>query len=587
MPARAGHRLPLRLDVPGPRAGLHARTAPRVVRVVLIVAFVLVTGAAGLAGRPARQVPPSGAEDYLAADGDRTLLTGPESTLVRWSAHEPGVRPFVDGPPSFVFAAIAAGDRAQAAAWVVESTDGADGSHLQLLRLDTDGLRTWAETRPAEWAFDPARLEVPARPGPGQRMTTTGTVTSVAGSADYTSTLEVLDAPGAGPGCLEFRRTDRIGDQPATTTSRTRCPGRGVVALDLPTGRWTATDAWPAEHDPRPGVELTEPPAGPLTGLRPHALTFERQDLPTQVAAIGPTQLLGERIMIPAQQSGNLLWIERADGNETTYRPGPWVGAGGDIIGSARCGEVTVVTTTHRRLLAHDGAGRWLWSTELADVAGARPVRSGEDLLVVTKDSILSAVGCRDGVVRWQTAEVPSTPAPEVGAAGILVGGERGVRLLDPVTGQTRWERDLPGPVTALDTAGERVVVGNGDGYLFALDPASGQLRAQSRLLENAAELRAVGDGIVARVPGRLIGLDQDLRQRWSQPAAALATVTDGDHLVAASLDELLVVDAAGAIVQRTPRTLHPASARIFLSRTPDGLLETDGFGTLVHWRAA
>ena len=548
--------------------------------------FVAAAVFAVVAGSPPHQGTDSAAANYLATDGTRQLLSGP-STQVRWTGHQPGSRAFVDGPPEFISGALAGSD-VMDATWVVESEDNTTGHHPQLMRLDDDGLHTWTATWPQVWTFTPARPEIPADPRAGARVTTTGTASTLDQEVSYSSTLEVVDAAAAGPDCLEFRRTDRIGDQPATTTTRVRCPGRGVVLLTLPVGAgtatWTAVPDWPAATDPRPGLDLTDDPGAMLTGLRPEPVVFERIGVEVMMTPAGAPALVEDTLVLPAQLSGNINWAQRVGPGEL-FGPGAWAALGGDLITSARCGEVVVAATTQRRLIAHDTNGGWLWTTELRDVAATTPTRMGGHLLVATKDSALQAVSCRDGSVLWSIRPVVSLLPPAVGPAGVLVASGDGVRLLNPRTGITRWERGIPDPVTALAQIGDVALIATQDNHLFVVEAATGDLRTEHRLLSEVAEFHDLGDVVVARGTHRIIGLDQRWRSTWSLPFTGHDSLDDGAHVVVANLTEVVTVDGAGHLVARQAQPLDERAAGLVLSRTNDGYLASDFLGTIVRWR--
>lgn len=575
-----------------PVAASPVRTPGWLIATLIVAVFIAVTALAATSGRPPRQVPPSGAEAYIAADGTRTILTGPRSTQVRWTSHQPGIRPFVDGSPEFVRAAVEDPDSGHTGAWLIESEDDEQGTHPHLLRLDRDGLRTWTALWPEPRTFTPPRPEIPADPRAGQEQTTTGTVAGPEGTVAYSSTLHVLDAPAAGPDCLEFRRTDRVGVGPEQVSSRTRCPGLGVVALALPgetdaTASWTLAADWPEAADPRPGLELTGPADGPLTGLRPTPLTFERAGLATLVPPAGPPQLMGDRLVIANTQTGNIVWAE-PDESEDTYVPGPWVSVAGDILHTARCGDVLAGATSQRRLVAHDGAGRWLWSTDLPDVAGSPPVRAGDRFLVATKDGSVHAISCRDGTVAWSADSVVSVQPPVAGAAGVLVAGGDGVRLLDPATGRMLWERGLPDRITGLAQIGDLVLVGDNGNRLFALDPATGGFLSTFSLPDQAEEVHRLGEVLVVRTTTRVLGLTGPVgewRVAWSVPFDGYASLADERHVVVADLREIVVLDSAGTLLERRALDFSPGSAGVFLTRTPDGFLASDTSGTVIRWR--
>ncbi|MDO5682021.1 MAG: PQQ-binding-like beta-propeller repeat protein [Propionibacteriaceae bacterium] len=575
--------------------GTGSRASSRLIALAIIVVFIGVSVLGAVAGRPPAHVPISGAEAYLATDGSRVLLTGPRSTQVRWTSHQPGIRPMVDGPTDFVSASLADPDSGRSAAWVVESEDDGPGTQPHLMRVDSDGIRTWTSMWPEARTFTPGRLEIPASPQAGQRITTTGTATNERGTVTYSSTLKVFDASGAGPGCLEFRRSDRIGEGPAQLSNRTRCPGRGVVALTLPLSSgdqatWVRTPTWPRELDPRPGLDLTDPLlGGSLAGLRSEVVTFERGGLVTLVPPAGRPHLIGDQLVIASAQTGNVVWAKPAEptvqgASDARFTPGAWASVSGDLLTSARCGEVFVVATSQRRLVAHAGSGRWIWTTEFADVAGSEPVRSGENLLVATKDGQLHAVSCREGGVVWSAEGLVSQLSPAVGPRGVLAADETGVRLLDTGDGTSHWTRTLPDRVTALAQIDRFAFVGDDSHRLFVLDGATGDVVTVLTLPDVVEAIHVIGDGYVLRTDTRVIGLSP-WRTTWSLPFTGRASLADGTHVAVASLSELVVLDDSGMLVGRRPLAVNPRAADVQLSPTTDGFLAADGVGTIVRWR--
>ncbi len=484
----------------------------------------------------------------------------------------------------FMLAAVQAGDP-QDRYWVAEteSDAGDPGMRWALLDLSSSGLRTWS-TGDAEESrtFDPPRPEVPADPRPGQQVTTEGR-TTVFGSDEtsYSSTLDVIDAED---GCLEFRRTDRIADGAPVTSSRVRCADdRGIVRERTPAGEWVAVDDWPAGDDPRAGVDLTPAPGGALRDLNPEPLQVRRLGVDAPMPPVAPGEMIGDRVMVGNLQTGNIAWLSR-DGDELSVTE--WADAGGDLITLGRCGEVTVAATTRRELVAFDGRGRWLWTTVLEDVAGSRPVRSGDRLLVATRDSRLNAVDCRTGNADWATSGINSSVSPAVSATGVLVADEAGVRLLDPETGAARWDRTLPNGVSALGLSDRVAIAGDAQGLAHAIDPATGERRRIADTGNSAREIHFVGETPVIRTTTSLVGLDVRGERRWVTPFTAMASLADSDHVLAVSPQEIVLLDHNGTEVARTSHAMSYATATLVASPTPDGALVIDGFGRIVLWRA-
>lgn len=584
-----GHRVPSWFQAPGPRSGRLGRAKQGTIITVVVGAF-LVSLVAAAAGRPPALIPASGAERFVGPDGHRTVLikAGPADTRaaqVRQTGHQPGSRAWVDGPWWF-FHGLPDVDFANKHYWVIETEDDSEGETPQLLRLDETGLVTQVAGWPEIRSFDPARPEVPADPRAGQRITTTGhtrTLPEAGGvTAAYTSVLEVDDAASVGPDCLEFRRTDTIGEAAPVVSSRVRCPGRGVVLLELPTGRWTAAPGWPHWDDPRATVNLVEPEPAPLRGLVPQPIAFRRGELPAVVVAGGPLLSTGGSYVLAAQATGNLLWLTPGDGG---FEVGAWVDAGGDLAGIGECGDVIAAATSQRSVVAHDDRGRWLWTTRLADVAGSDPVRAGDSLLVATKDGRLTALDCRTGTLRWAVDGVGSTVSPAVGPAGVLVAGESGVRLLDPATGQQQWERALPEPPLALGFLGPFAVAADGGNLVHALSGPDGHPVWTQQVPATVAEVHDLGTVIAVRTRTGFVGIDAHGGRTWQHDFDAFDSVSDGRAVFAADLAGMVVIDAAGDTVERASAPLHVASGSVYLARTSAGVTAADAMGTLIDWR--
>lgn len=554
----------------------------------VLICAAAISVVAGATGRPRAILPVSGAERFVGPDGHREILTGTQGTQVRQTGHQPGLRAWGDSPYWFAMAIRNAG-WAQQQFWVVETEDDRTGAAPQLMYLDSAGLHTGVVGWPEIRSFDPARTEVPANPRPGQSVTSAG-VSKTLPTADrpgeevaYTSVVDVIDAESVGDGCLEFRRTDNVGDAEPIVSSRVRCPDRGVVVLDGPQGRFDAAPGWPPSADPRPALDLTDPGNGPLAGLKPNRVTFMRGNVPTLIGPAGPVGIAGDQIVVAGKYNGNLTWLDPAG---DTYQLGPRVDVGGDFAGFAQCGEVLIAATSQRTVIAHDITGQWLWTTELSDVAGSRPIRSGADVLIATRDGRLTALGCRDGTIHWQTDGVASGVTPAVSPAGILVGGENSVRLLHAETGVEGWARNLPDRVVHLGFAHDQALVIENSSRLHSFTAADGTPRWNMRYASIPAEVRQLGSGIAIRTAATIEFVDRQGHSVGGQNFSARTMVADGSHLFAASLSGILVLDSTGQIVERVDQPMDDRAADLLLTRTPTGVIAIDGLGTIIDWRA-
>lgn len=583
-----GHQLSAQTPTPGQPAVLPAWVGRSTIIVVVIGAFLLsLIGAA--TARPPASIPVSGAERFVGPDGHREILAGAgaDPAQVRETGHAPGNRVWTDGPWWF-YLGLHDMNAAMKQYWIVETEDDSLGSTAHLMRLDRTGLRTRVTGWPEIRHFEPMRPEVPAHPVPGQRITTTGQTQRV--DADhpetYSSVLEVSAATAVGPDCLEFLRTDTIGTATPVTSSRVRCPGRGVVRLELPLGRWDAVAGWPAKNDPRTAVNLTAPPLGPLRGLTPHAIEIIRLGMPTPVSAAGPLLSTGENYVLPAMPTGHLLWL--APGSEG-FEMTAWADTGGDLVGIAQCGDVIVAATSQRTVVAQDTKGRWLWTTELTDVAGSQLVRVADNLLVTTKDGRLTSLGCRDGIAQWAIDGTGGTVTPAVGPDGILVAGDRRVRLLDPATGQQRWDRPLPAQPSVLGFLGPVALAVDENNLVHGLSISDGRREWRHSIVDPVVELHDLGELGAVRTGAGFVGIDKHGQRRWQVGFRALDSVSDGREVFAADLGGIVVIDAAGHTVERkrAPMGAIGAMGWFHLARTPTGVTAADGLGTLIDWRVS
>lgn len=123
-----------------------------------------------------------------------------------------------------------------------------------------------------------------------------------------------------------------------------------------------------------------------------------------------------------------------------------------------------------------------LWEPYQSDAAfDASPLILGDAMILAGRDRYVTALSLKDGKVRWRTplglyADVGVSPVAT--SEGIVIATAGGDTVcLDPVTGRSRWSRDLSQPVLAQPVVvpGESVVVPLADGSIEALAAASGE----------------------------------------------------------------------------------------------------------------
>ncbi|WP_284298966.1 PQQ-binding-like beta-propeller repeat protein [Homoserinibacter gongjuensis] len=198
-------------------------------------------------------------------------------------------------------------------------------------------------------------------------------------------------------------------------------------------------------------------------------------------------------------------------------------------------GEVTLVTTAERRLLAYDERGARLWSMRFPDVVVASPTPAGDgDIVVVSLDGTLRRIDLATGETVWSVAlRTDVSEAPAVGG-GLVVIVDRGGAVLarSLADGAERWSTEL--------ASAERAAIGDGlvavqgsTGAVWVLEARDGARRWDSDQLGVSRRIVVLGGTVVAQSDEGTVAWDAAGHRIWSS-AASEALVSDGDHLVLA-----------------------------------------------------
>ena len=177
--------------------------------------------------------------------------------------------------------------------------------------------------------------------------------------------------------------------------------------------------------------------------------------------------------------------------------------------------------------------GGLLWRAHAGGPVRSSPVVAGGAVYVGSSDARLYAFDARSGEVRWAAeAGAPIDASPAV-AGGLVLAATRGGEFLafDRTTGAVRWRvrsgaelslawEGMSGDLYTASpaVAGETAIFGGGDGVVYAIDMASGEVRWRFATGGRVRSSPAVADGVVyaGSADGSLYALGlADGRERW------------------------------------------------------------------------
>ncbi|TPX00868.1 PQQ-binding-like beta-propeller repeat protein, partial [Schumannella luteola] len=151
---------------------------------------------------------------------------------------------------------------------------------------------------------------------------------------------------------------------------------------------------------------------------------------------------------------------------------------GGDLLQLSTAGDVSLASTSQRRLVAYDARGARMWAVSFPDVVLAAPTVVDGDLLVASLDGTLRRIRIDTGETVWSVAlrtDVASAPAV-VDDAVVVVDRGGNVIARELETGAARWSTELVSGERVAAVGGVLAVQGtNSD--VWVLDPADGSPR--------------------------------------------------------------------------------------------------------------
>jgi outer membrane protein assembly factor BamB len=422
-------------------------------------------------------------------------------------------------------------------------------------------------------AYSPPLLELPAHVAPGVIWSSAGDARpnglmtyTAKYEASVPSSKELLTAAGLSSaelaGCLQTNGSAVYLDDAGETIldiveANLWCEGRGRVAI-VATVNDSLVVQGPMTEPPGPG-NWSSSAVQPTWGSGRDWLAVEAA--PVYLDAFFGEQQLTISLMNPPRrtQSGLIVAVNQigddvvALGLESGALVRQWFAhPGGEIITLATAGELTIVTTSQRKVLAYSESGQRLWERATQELVLAPPTDAGNGaLILVGLDGTVSSIDLISGELDWErrlSADVVLSAA--VDGDRVLVADRAGaITAFDLVTGATLWTDDSArAPASVFATDGVVVVTGD-DGFLRAYDAATGaRLWAQryTGFIRAAVDLDGCALFVTTETTG-CINVATGVVQ-WTR-AGAQDAVTDGVRAVLFDEAAAHLVDATGATI--------------------------------------
>lgn len=560
--------------------------------VVWCLVLVVAVLAAAARGVPSASATGSAAVSLVGSDGQTTMYElGDGLASATWSRTTGGVPMASSGPDAFGWWAVVTDLNQSTTDLARFSWTTAEGSDDALHGDDLYSLSNGEVRRQVVVAgrtgtiYRGGLLELPADVHDGSTWTSQGGLVTMTDGApgqlvSYSSrgsAARSTDGELAAGGCLDVVVAQTVQGATETSSTRTWCPGRGIVAFAVGDRTWRAVgSARPAEVTvdvsafdwSRAGdVTLTS------TSLVPEGLAATRSVSLLSLSYLARPALTTSGLLVAAvKQNSDIVAIDPGSttGNRdhTVWRAHP----GGVIVTCATLGDMTVAVTTDRRISAYGPTGLALWSVRLPDTSSTRPVAFGGRIIVAGVDGTVTALDPSTGATAWRLSMPNEIQVRPVVAGDTLVVVDEGgtMAAIDP-DGNQRWQNaELPAATFGV-SAGVVVVSERGSSAIRGYDLDSGTKLWriwEPSLIKGLAD---VGGTLVGWSSNGLLGYDPATgTQRWSRTETLYDAVPSGDRFVVLTATSILAVDATGQIAAQWDHHIDPEQRDGYLMVTAD-----------------
>jgi hypothetical protein len=527
---------------------------------------------------------------YLPADGFRVRFTSEAETRSSEWAVDDALTLMQAGPLHFS-TSLSLGKvdwaNAQAArlSTVVTNTAGqATGRADDFFTVSRSEVRSTVEMDGAGGAriFSPGLPVLTSTMAAGRSWTADGTVWELPASGkDVTSSYHAVFT-ASGPTtrealtrrCLVVSLRLTIDGKDDRPTSKTWCPGLGIVAFSSAAGSWQASDTATPVAIP-PATEFAWADAERLR-FTPHVLNQTGPGI-LQVSALNPPAAFPDGTAVLVQGLwGDVLGLNlTAEPVQSTWRARP----GSHSTASAVFEDRVLVANLNRGLVAYDNSGRWLWQSSLRDIATVAPVRLGNNAVVATLDGSVTAYDLASGAEVWSHRPGSEVRVPlAVKGDHVVVADQVGTLACFDRNGVQLWASTIAPPSAyTISTGTDPVVVTReaGSRWMNGFSLTDGRLLWRMRDSSSAKQLFSVDGQVIARgdtVTTSLNPATGATNWVWAQ-GRTHAGLGGGKRVLLLQSDELILLDETGGELTRWPVSLGSLESTAYLSANRNGVL--------------
>jgi outer membrane protein assembly factor BamB len=485
-------------------------------------------------------------------------------------------------------------------------TDGETTQNGELLRFTEAGVESmvvWGGD--VSFIYTPGLLVLPTDVAPGSSWEGEGTA-FVGGSLNYRSRFTAHEPENASllenatlddpRGCIETRGVIDYLDEAGTVLitideADLWCPGRGRIAIDATVGDTVVMQAGidaprlQSQSATKSIGAWTDPSAWrdrELQTVRRDPVYGEDDGIPSY--SVVPALTASGTIVTTRDSGDDLVALRYDERNRSLVHH--WIGhPGGHAIALGAVGDVIIVTTSSRRIVAYSDAGERLWKRDTSDLIVAAPVSDGAgNAIIVGLDGVVTSVDAISGKTRWETPIGADVDQRAVVGAGTVIVVDRAGRVvaLDRTDGDIRWEANGT-QAYGIAIAGDAVVVAQGDSWVTSYRLATGAKLWDARYLGLPSAVQAAAGQVVVVSDEESVAFDPDDGTiLWSRDGASHA-IGDGKRIMLVDRDSAILVDDRGETVLEWELQVETDALSRHVLAGRDGIWSVQSFNTALR----